>query len=140
MREENQKFPEDSFVDIPKEKWPPRRDLNLPYPARIMRSRGFMVQIFEENGGIRISVNRTMIDGQGKWLEGITWDEMFWIKNQVGFEKNDAVELYPAQQDIVNVANIRHLWVMEKPLDFVWRHKKPVDTTANVGLSVQHTA
>lgn len=39
-----------------------------------------------------------------------------------------AVEIYPAERDIVNVANMRHLWVLPERLPFGWRR----DETGNV--------
>jgi len=43
--------------------------------------------------------------------DGITWDELWNAKNALGFADHEAVELYPRVADLVNVANIRHLWV-----------------------------
>lgn len=31
-----------------------------------------------------------------------------------------AVEIYPEQQNQINVANMRHLWVLPARLDFAW--------------------
>lgn len=69
-----------------------------------------------------------MIDGEKNWIDGITWDDLFWLKNQVGYADFDAVELYPRKNDIVNVSNIRHLWVFKEPVNFAWRAKKSVDS------------
>ena len=44
------------------------------------------------------------------------------IKNTIGYKDKFAVEVYPAENDIVNVANMRHLWVLPKPLGFEWRN------------------
>ena len=33
----------------------------------------------------------------------------------------DALELYPVNSDVVNVANLRHLWVMRDLVSFAWR-------------------
>jgi hypothetical protein len=30
------------------------------------------------------------------------------------------VEIYPRDRDIVNIANMRHLWVMAEPLALGW--------------------
>jgi hypothetical protein len=43
------------------------------------------------------------------------------IRNAVGFSERDAVEVFPAKNDTVNVANLRHLWIMPEPLAFAWR-------------------
>ena len=42
-----------------------------------------------------------------------------------GFGDRDAVEVYPADNAIVNVANMRHLFVFENPLPYVWRKVRP---------------
>ena len=43
------------------------------------------------------------------------------IKRQAGLGDYMAVEIYPKDRDIVNVANMRHLWVLRDPLQFGWR-------------------
>jgi hypothetical protein len=43
------------------------------------------------------------------------------LKAECGYADRDAVEVYPRERDVVNVANLRHLWVMREPLAFAWR-------------------
>lgn len=86
-------------------------------------SREFMATAWQvpEHPGIacRLSVNRTRLNPtNGAWLSGISWDELYRVKNECGFGDLDAIEVYPAESRLVNVANMRHLWVMEKPLVF----------------------
>jgi hypothetical protein len=45
------------------------------------------------------------------------------IKNAVGYQDRDAVEVYPSQTDVVNVSNMRHLWILPEKLDFAWRRQ-----------------
>lgn len=92
-------------------------------PIRAFQNNRFLVQLFNENGFLRLSINRTMQDRKGEWLDKITWDELQNIKDSVGFADYDAIEVYPKKKDIVNVHNLRHLWISYKPLDFVWRSK-----------------
>lgn len=67
----------------------------------------------------RLSVNRTAIDEKtGSWLNGISWDALFRIKNECGFRDFDAVEVFPAYDRLVNVANMRHLFIMAQQLPF----------------------
>jgi hypothetical protein len=55
-----------------------------------------------------------------KWVDGITWDQLQEIKRGVGLGDKLAVEVYPEDKNIVNVANMRHLFVLpERPL-FAW--------------------
>jgi hypothetical protein len=90
----------------------------------LYRSSRFLVQIYEDgelDTPIRLSVCRTEINDRGQWQDNITWEELQEIKNQCGFEYSDAVEVYPRAKDVVNVANMRHLWVFDEPLRFAWR-------------------
>ena len=93
-------------------------------PAGIVecwRSRDFLAALWRKGGQSRLTVNRTMIDGKGNWLDGITWDDLQRIKSECGFGAVEAVEVYPADTDVVNVANMRHLWILNEPLPFIWR-------------------
>ena len=109
------------LMPVPKSEWPPIRF--EPFPVEVLRSKKFIVQIYEESKNlIRLTIHRTQIDHTGRWADGITWDELQWIKNQAGFAHHDAVEVYPAAEDVVNDSNMRHLWVFRKgKLNFVWR-------------------
>ena len=124
LRRDNSEFKSGVFVEIPKEKW--------SYPAehlvRVPRSRDFFVQIYVEPipslTQIRITVCRTMINGKGDFVDGITWDELMEVKRGCGYGDFDAVEAYPKDGDIVNVANFRHLWIVsENYSNFFWRKK-----------------
>lgn len=88
----------------------------------VWRSNRFLVQLFEpRQGGQRISINRTMVDtGTGRWVDGITWEEIQTIKSKIGFGDRIAVEIYPENSQVVNVANMRHIWLVED-VPFAWR-------------------
>lgn len=89
------------------------------------RSNRLLVQVYQEsNDVIRLSVNRTDIDKNGNWKQGISWDELQAAKNAVGYGDKFAVEVFPADEDLVNVTNMRHLWVLPEPPPYVWRKKK----------------
>lgn len=53
--------------------------------------------------------------------DGISWDALQEIKGAVGYADRDAVEIYPRDADVVNVANMRHLWITPEPIAFAWR-------------------
>lgn len=112
-----------SFRAVPESQWPTRhRPDNL---KALYVNRDFLVQQYEEeNGIIRLTVNITALGAGGRWKDGISWDQLQEIKNALGFSDRDAVEIYPAAADVVNVANMRHLWVMPEPLDFAWRKNR----------------
>ncbi len=85
----------------------------------VFRSRDFLVQEVVEGENIRLSVNRTEMTVKG-WSDNISWDELQDIKRQVGYGDHCAVEIYPKDTDIVNVANMRHLWILSQPLNVGW--------------------
>jgi len=47
--------------------------------------------------------------------DGISWDELQQAKNDAWGEHATAVEIYPPQDEMVNEANMRHLWLIEHP-------------------------
>lgn len=115
MAKENAKWPL-YLKQIPREMWPRDR----PEILEVWRSKGFLVQIYaEKNGYVRMSVNRTMIMN-GEWVALITWDELMRLKRECGRGDLDALELFPADDDVVNVANIRHLFFPPEPVAFKW--------------------
>ena len=89
---------------------------------RVWESSEFLVQMHAAQFPVlcRLTVNRTEIVNED-WRAGISWEELQAIKRACGFGDRDAVEVYPADADIVNVGNLRHLWVFEVPLRFAWR-------------------
>lgn len=122
LRAENNKYHPFRFVDIPKDKWPPL----TPTPFRVCRSSRFLCQLYNDKGFTRISINRAEINDQGGWKDGITWDELQNIKSQLGYADQQAVEVFPAEKDLVNVANIRHLWIVSAAhIPFLWRNNRP---------------
>ena len=45
-------------------------------------------------------------------LDGITWDELQAIKDELGFDEQAAIEVYPPRNEIVYECNMRHLWIL----------------------------
>lgn len=118
LAKENNKQPV-ALTEIPRTQW---SSIN-PDERRIevWRSRDYLVQVFDEGGGmLRVSVNRTHAAPGGRWDDGITWDELQQIKREIGRGDSYAVEVYPRDRDVVNVANMRHLWILPKPLAIGW--------------------
>jgi len=72
----------------------------------------------------RISINRTEITNDGGWKDGISWEELMRIKSEIGYGEMWAVECFPPDSAVVNVANIRHLWIVPAP-SFGWNTVKP---------------
>lgn len=92
----------------------------------VWRSRFYLCQVYFETDKItRLSICRPEIDiNNRRWRDGLTWDDLQRAKDEVGRGHLDAVEVYPPNVDVVNVANFRHLWVFnDTKLGFVWRKK-----------------
>lgn len=103
---------------VPPSLWPTsQHDLSR---LEVWQSRDYLVQVFFAPNGYRISVNRTTKLPDGRWADGLTWDELQQIKSAVGFKMKQAIEIYPPADKVVNVANMRHLWVMQEPLEVGW--------------------
>lgn len=116
LREQNRKAsPELRPVEIP-----PGIADDGTSRVRVWRSRHYLVQEFSGTPA-RLSVNRTDIEiTTGEWTAGITWDELMEVKRQCGYGDKWAVEIFPADQSVVNVANIRHLWILDAAPDYAW--------------------
>lgn len=124
LERDNAKLPV-HLVPVPEREWPGGFQ-GEDRPRRVWRSRGFLVQEFfaPPPARARLSILRTTLDPKvGRWVDGITWDELQRLKTECGYGDFDAVEVYPCNRDIVNVANLRHLWVLDEKLTFAWRKK-----------------
>jgi hypothetical protein len=87
---------------------------------RVWRSRDFLVQLFDEAGG-RLSICRARLAANGqRWADGITWDELMEVKAGVGFGDRWAVEVFPPDAAVVDVANMRHLWILDGVPPYGW--------------------
>lgn len=130
-----------AFAEIPGEDWPDEVRNAVNRPNRVFRSAHFLVQVFPapEPAFLRLSVLRTSMKEQShRWADGITWDELQDVKDRLGLAKFEAVEIYPRAVDVVNVANIRHLWVLKGLLPFTWRddRQEPGQETAPAGSDI----
>jgi len=109
------------FVRIPEEQWPKTE----PRPVECFRNSQFLVQIFaHEDGASRMTICRTVIGDDGMWKDGIAWEELQSVKNQCGYAHCWAVEIFPPSQEVVNVANMRHLWLLPEAPSFAWKRKE----------------
>lgn len=122
MDRENKRYPVDRLVEVPREEWPARPPDKL---IRALRCRDFLVQVFAEPDDVlRLSIQRCAFDrATGRWQDGITWDDLQHLKTLAGYGDAVAVELYPPDDDMVNVANLRHLWIVPEAPAFMWRRK-----------------
>ena len=108
---------------LPWNEWPERHKEDKSFLLQVWISRKYLVQIFDENKQIvgmrRLSVNYLRYNSRG-WKDGMTWDELMQVKRDVGCGDHYAIEVYPCDRDIVNDANIRHLWLLTQPLPIGW--------------------
>ena len=119
---ENEKFsPLLESIPIPED----LRNASSREIVAVFRSRYFLVQVYkEESDYMRLSINRTAVDvNRRRWLDGITWDDIQKIKSEVGFGDREAYEIYPKDEDVVDVANVRHIFVLPPGdgLSMTWR-------------------
>lgn len=116
LEKENARQPS-ALAKVPRHEWP---GFQPPTIIEVWRSRGFLVQIHMEPGGYeRMSACRTTHNGDS-WVDQLTWDELMQLKRDCGRGDRDAVEVYPADCDIVNIANMRHLFFPPERLTFKW--------------------
>lgn len=97
-----------------------------PTCFEVWRSRDYLLQVHrtETPGVIRLSVNRASVDKHtGRWTDGISWDDLQRLKRECGRGDLCGVELFPPDADVVNVANVRHVFVFEdgRVPEFMWK-------------------
>ncbi len=123
LKAENKKWPT-VLTAIPREEWP---SMVLPpekMPVQVWRSKGFLAQEYIDKGFSRLSVMRTEFAPNGRMREGITWEELMRLKAQCGYSGAWAVEVFPPDEAVVNVQNMRHLFILPDPPAYGW-HKLP---------------
>lgn len=121
--------PQFVMLELPRSSWP--TDAGEASGVRreaVFRGGGFLAQLFTDRaegaaGTVwhRLTVCRDTMGDNGRWLDGITWDELQAVKAAVGCGGLWAVEVYPAEGHVVDVANMRHLWLFVARPPFAWR-------------------
>lgn len=114
---ENAKRPK-ALTQLEKAQWPNDGEVKR---IAVWCNRDFLVQVFAETDAIRLSINRTTLRSDGRWEDDISWDDLQRIKAEVGYRDRTAYEVYPRDHDVVNVANLRHLWIPHVAPTFGWR-------------------
>lgn len=120
LKRDNMRHPA-ALAAVPWQEWPPAH-LVEARRLKVLRSRDFLVQIYEEPAAmLRMSVNRTAwCERSSSWREDISWDDLQRLKREAGYADRWAVEIYPADRAVVNVANMRHLWLLTEPPAYAW--------------------
>ena len=118
IAENNRRYTE-VFVEIP------RNEIQkIEYcPKKAWRNKRYLACLYEDytNGYLRLCVQRTTIKDDGSYEDGISWDKIQEIKNLLGFGDWWGLEVYPSDKDLVNVSNIRHIWLFKEPPAFAWK-------------------
>lgn len=97
--------PHAPFALVPRDKWP--AEVLPPFGMVRMLNNGHFVVM----DCVR-PPDRLLMVQRHNGADGITWDDLQWLKAAVGFGDREAVEVFPRDCDVVNVANMRHLWVL----------------------------
>jgi hypothetical protein len=107
--------------------WPTGLAGRITVPIRAWKSRNFIVQLHDraEEGLQRLSVQRAGANAgilpQNRDLRPISWDELMAVKSDCGFADSWACELLPAAGQVVDVAPMRHIWILSQAPTFGWR-------------------
>jgi len=78
-------------------------------------SEAFVAGVFQQPGAWRLSIARA--DGSPTPM---SWEELMQVKRDCGFASQDALEVYPCDEDVFNTGNIRHLYFVG-PVGFALR-------------------
>lgn len=113
------------LTEVPQSEWPARDPKATSYPEAVWRSRHFLVQqheapLFQGIFVRRLTINRTTTRLDGRFDQDISWDDLQRCKRETGHGDWYAIEIYPRDRDVVNVANMRHLWLLAEPLPIGW--------------------
>lgn len=122
------------LTEIPRARWPKDYRMSPEAPTKAYESREFLAQLYDAGAregrtALRLSVCRVTLKDDGRWEEGLSWDELMQAKRECGFGDWYALEVYPQDREIVNVANMRHLWLLATPLTIGW-FKSSADPTS----------
>ncbi len=125
LRTDAERYPE-QLQPIPRKDWPLRLATTADTLIRALRSRTLLVQVFDPGGTpwLRMSVCRALLGADGRWEDGLTWDDLQQAKHQAGYGHLWATEVYPPDDQVVDVANMRHLWLYPPdvpPPAYAWR-------------------
>lgn len=75
----------------------------------------FYAAAFQEPLAIRLDIVRHDL------RDGVTWDQLRAVKVACGFGDMDAVEFFPAERDVINNGNVRHLYIFTESLPIIRR-------------------
>ncbi|MGJ8680495.1 DUF7694 domain-containing protein [Paraglaciecola sp.] len=102
------------FKELPKSEWPnDRKDL-----IKVFLVNDFLVHVYDEEHAVRISVERER-PTNNIFIDAISWENIQRVKAKIGYSEAFAVECYPEDVNSVELENVRHLFIVERP-PFAW--------------------
>lgn len=124
LKRENARWPE-TLIEMPRTDWPQRLFADSDRRIAVFKSRKFLVQVMDDPHSTRLTISRTDWDErQQRWRDDVSWDDIQRLKAEAGFAESWAVEMFPADSEVINVANMRHIWLLDGPPAFAWRCEK----------------
>lgn len=113
---------------VPEQEWPIMPGMETE-PLMVWESRDYLAVLYQQkaNGWKRLTVNSVRRNGKS-WRDGITWDELQRIKNECLGPETWCVENYPSDSKLVDVSNMRHLFVLDEPPEFRFPEKSVFST------------
>lgn len=110
------------YLKIPKSQWKDKSESMKD----VYISEDYLIQVHLDYGKFtRIlvcSVWYQIKNGVPIYKDKIPWDDLMDIKNCIGFKDNWFVECYPPVSEVVNVANFRHLFLLDSPPEFRFKN------------------
>lgn len=107
------------YIDLPKGLKPTGW---LSQIRKAIKNRVFSVLVRPLPDGVHLAI--ASLSG-----ERPTWWEAQEIKNTIAGESKQAVEIYPPQNEVVDEADMYHLWVLNNPLPFSIFEQHPTTPT-----------
>jgi hypothetical protein len=111
------------FREVDRKDWFLAGNKNRPDRLAAWHSEDFTVQVFAVAGAfVRLAINRNQqIFSPFLFEDGISRDTLRQIIRAVGYGDWHGIEIYPPQQHVLNIINVRHLWLLPKsPLGMAW--------------------
>ena len=97
----------------------PEDDPTIPFSShasdmrQVWRSKKFTVIVWDVPAGTKLSIQRNEWNPTTRrYNDGITWDEIMEIKRAIGYGDEQGIEFFPRDSEIINIANVRHLWIL----------------------------
>lgn len=122
MREKSRRYGQ-TLERIPEEAWPDSVRFTDHRVTEVWRSRHFLLIAWQQGDYERLTINRAaLVPGSSiRFTDAITWDDLQRLKAECGRGDCWAVELFPADAHLVNVQNMRHLFVLREAPDYAWK-------------------